>query len=126
MADFLAQCGVNIQQAFHSGKPRAEETARIILSRVNPRLEPEMKTGLSPMDDVHDIARHINAGNQDLLIAGHLPHLIKLVSFLIYGNESTPVVHFEPGALACLEKGEEARWTVAWMVFPELVQKMAL
>jgi len=121
MADFLQRAGVSIENVLHSGKTRARQTAEIMVSRLNPGLEPQEKDGLSPLDDVKEIANHIRDAKKDLLIVGHLPHLAKLPSLLVAGSESVLVVSFQQGGVVCLGKDEEARWSVAWMLVPEIL-----
>lgn len=125
MADFLQKGGVKVEGIFHSGKTRARQTAEIMASRLNPGVEPQKKGGLSPLDDVNEIADQIMEGEQDLLITGHLPHLGRLSSLLIAGNESTPVVSFQQGGVVCLEEDQEGRWSMAWMLIPEIVKGSA-
>ena len=121
VAEFLEKKGVKIEEFLQSGKTRARQTAEIMASRLNPGVTPVEKQGLSPLDDVSDIAGQINKWEKDLMIAGHLPHLAKLTSLLVTGNESVPVVSFQQGGVVCLEKGEGSRWTIAWMLVPEII-----
>ncbi len=122
LAEFLQKRGITVKDVYHSGKRRARETAEIMSTRLAPGAEPKERSGLSPLDDVEDIADQINKGNGGLLIAGHLPHLAKLTSLLVIGNESVPVVSFQQGGLVCLERHEDDGWTVAWMVVPEIIR----
>ena len=121
MAGFLQRSGIRIEDVLHSGKTRARQTAEIMVSRLNPGLEPQERPGLSPLDDVKQIAGQIKEAKKDLLIAGHLPHLARLASLLIAGDEAIPVVSFQQGGVVCLEKDEQGHWSVAWMVVPELI-----
>ena len=121
VADFLNKHGVRVEEAFHSGKTRARQTAEIMLSKLNPGLAVGQRDGLSPLDDVKDIANHIKVAKKDLLIVGHLPHLGKLASLLITGSESVPVVSFQQGGMVCLEKDAEGLWSVVWMLVPEIL-----
>lgn len=121
VGEFLRKSGLEVQEAFHSGKTRARQTAQIMLSQLDPGLEPTEKAGLSPMDDVKEIASQIRGADKDLFIAGHLPHLGKLASLLVAGDETVPVVRFQQGGVLCLEKDEEGAWSVAWMVVPEIL-----
>jgi phosphohistidine phosphatase len=75
MASFLQKYGLVIEEIFHSGKTRARQTAEIMCSRLMPRMKPQKKEGLSPLDDVEEIANRIEKNKKDLLVAGHLPHL---------------------------------------------------
>jgi len=121
MADFLKKCAIKVEEAFHSGKTRARETAEIMISRLNPGKGPLEKTGLSPLDDISEIADQIKGKDNDLMIAGHLPHLARLSAFLITGSESTPIVSFQQGGVVCLER-EEEHWSIAWMLVPEIIK----
>ena len=125
MSEFLKKSGVKVGEAYHSGKTRARQTAEIMVSHLNPALEARERAGLSPMDDVKEIASEIKGAEKDLLIAGHLPHLGKLASLLVAGDEGVPLVKFQQGGVVCLEKDEEGRWSVAWMVVPEIIKGSA-
>ena len=122
VAEFLQKCGTRVDKVFHSGKRRARQTAEIMTSRLNPKVESQKKSGLSPMDDVKEMATQINEEEKDLLIAGHLPNLAKLTSLLIIGSETVPIVRFQQGGVVCLEKGEEGPWTVVWMIVPDIIR----
>jgi phosphohistidine phosphatase len=125
VAEFLKKSGVEVAEAYHSGKTRARQTAEIMLSKLNPEIQAQKRAGLSPLDDVKQIATQIKAAEKDLLIAGHLPHLGKLASFLVAGDEAVPVVMFQQGGVVCLQKDEGGEWSVAWMVVPEIIKGSA-
>ncbi|MBW1861628.1 MAG: phosphohistidine phosphatase SixA, partial [Deltaproteobacteria bacterium] len=118
IAGFIEKGGVRIEEFLHSGKTRARQTAEIMASGLNPGVTPVEKQGLSPMDDVHEVAGYINERDKDLMIAGHLPHLAGLTSLLVAGSESIPVASFQPGGVVCLEKSEGSRWSIVWMLVP--------
>jgi len=121
MCDFLQRCGSKIDECVHSGKPRAGETAEIMVSGLNPKIKAKKISGLSPLDEVHEAVHYIKNSNRDVMIVGHLPHLSKLSSILITGSESNPVVKFQQGGVVCLERGEEGIWMIAWMLVPDLL-----
>ena len=125
MSKFLRNSGVKVQEAFHSGKTRARQTAEIMVSQLKPDGKAQKRAGLSPLDDVKEIASQIKDADKDLLIAGHLPHLGKLASLLIAGDQGVPVVSFQQGGVVCLEKDEEGGWSVAWMLVPEIIKGSA-
>jgi len=124
MGNFLKKCGVKVEEVFHSGKSRAAQTAEITISKLNPGLKPQERGGLSPLDDVKGIANHIQKGEKNILITGHLPHLAKLTSLLVTGDESTPVAEFRQGGVVCLEKHQEGDWSIAWIVIPEIIKTL--
>ena len=117
----LRQCGISVGRVFHSGKTRAKDTAEILSRGLDPGPKPQEREGLSPLDSVRPIADVIQTGEEDLLIAGHLPHLAKLAALLVAGDETKLVVRFQQGGVVCLEQDEEGRWAVAWMVVPEIL-----
>ena len=122
MADFLKIAWVQVETVFHSVKTRARQTAEIISSKINPGKESQKREGLSPLDDVKIIAEEIKQGQKDFMIAGHLPHLEKLVSFLTTGSDSNQVVRFQQGGVVCLRTNEEEKnWAIAWMLVPEII-----
>jgi phosphohistidine phosphatase len=121
VSEFLSRIGLQVEAIFHSGKTRARQTGEIVAARLGPETRVEERTGLSPMSDVKPAAAEIQASQRDLFIAGHLPHLAKLVSLLLTGSETPAVVRFQQGGVVCLEKGEAGEWSVVWMVVPEIV-----
>jgi phosphohistidine phosphatase len=125
VTEFLGKSGVKLEVAFHSGKTRARQTAEIVVSQLNPDVKAQERAGLSPLDDVKEIARQIKDADKELLIAGHLPYLAKLASFLVAGDEAVSVVKFKQGGVVCLEKDEGGDWSVAWMVVPEIIKGSA-
>jgi phosphohistidine phosphatase len=51
---------------------------------------------------------------------GHLPYLGRLASLLLASDPDQPLLAFQPGSIACLEKDVRGHWTLAWMLRPEL------
>ena len=121
LAEFLKRIGVKVDAVFHSGKTRAEETASLLVSRMGPGPKVEQREGLSPLDDIKGILNTVLGEEKDLLIVGHLPHLARLSSFLVTGDEALPVVTFQQGGIVCLERREEGTWTVVWMLTPDIL-----
>lgn len=121
VAGFLHELGVQFEEAFHSGKTRARQTAESMISKLSPGLALAQREGLSPLDDVRNIAEYAKSVRKDLLIVGHLPHLGKLASLLITGSESVPVVRFQQGGVVCLEKDTDGVWSIVWMLVPEIL-----
>ena len=117
LAEFLEKQDIKVEEVLHSGKTRARQTAEKVIHDA----EPKEKKGLSPLDDVKEIADYINERKKDLMIAGHLPHLSKLVSLLATGAESIPVVTFQQGGIVCLSRDKDGNWTIAWMLVPEII-----
>ena len=122
MAAFLEKAGVAVKNIFHSGKTRSIETAELMADKLTPGRNPVAMKGLSPMDDVRDVAEKINQGLMNAMIVGHLPHLNKLTSILATGSEMASVAAFQQGCVVCLRPvPEEKNWAVAWMLVPEIM-----
>ena len=56
MADWAARSGITVNQIFHSGKRRAEQTAAIFVKHLNPSRGVTELKGLSPNDDVTTVS----------------------------------------------------------------------
>jgi phosphohistidine phosphatase len=119
MASFLAAAGVRVGRIMHSCKRRAEETAEVLGTALGSA--PEARAGLNPKDPTGSVAREAADWDQDALLVGHLPFIAKLVSRLVAGRDEVDLVTFQPGTIVCLERHERQRWTIAWMIRPELV-----
>ena len=64
----------------------------------------------------------VNDWTEDTMLVGHLPHLARLAGLLLTGDTDETVVHFQPGTVVCLERGENGDgWIVTWAVRPELL-----
>ncbi len=123
MASFLARSRVSATRVIHSGKLRALETA-LLLAKVlgTGNLVEEVASGLAPNNSTDEVFEAIDGWTEDTIVVGHLPFMSKLVSRLVTGNENETVVHFKPGSIACLERGENGSgWTVNWHLRPELL-----
>lgn len=103
---------------YHSGQWRAKQTAEILAHALQRPVEPV--PGLNPNDDVHPWANKISQEKEDFMFVGHLPFLEKLASLLIAGQENARVIFFRYGAIICLERPENQRWGVHWILTPEM------
>lgn len=113
---------VRPSKIYHSGKLRATQTAKIISKGLNlPTSSLTFAQGLNPNDDVKPWARRISEETEDLMVVGHLPFLEKLASLLLCGDEDARVVLFRYSGIVCLEKKEDKRWAVRWILLPEMV-----
>ncbi len=123
VASFLARSGVSAGRVIHSGKRRAKETALLLSAVIGPgNMVEEAGDGLAPEDSTDLFFAAIEEWTEDTLVIGHLPFMSKLASRLLTGDEDETVVHFNPGSVACLERGENGGgWTVLWFVRPELL-----
>ena len=108
---------ITVSQIFHSGKLRARQTAEIFAEHLSVTSVTAIDK-LSPNDDVRHITQNLQTS--DALYIGHLPHLEKLLSYLVTGNASANIIKFQNSAVVCLEKSEN-HYQLKWYLTPELV-----
>ena len=117
VADRLCISNIPVSRIFHSGKLRAAQTAEIFASALAvPTLS--IASHLSPNDDVTLLANDL--GEDNALYVGHLPHLEKLVSFLVTGDDEHNIIKFQNSAIICLEKNNKQHH-IAWYITPEFL-----
>lgn len=118
----LKSLSLRIDSLWHSGKTRARHTAEILHPSIASSCELIERDGLSPNDPVVDMKQVIEEGGADIMIIGHLPFLSKLASLLVTGDENADIITFQNGGVLCLEYLETARWTVDWMIVPDILK----
>lgn len=118
VAKFLAKF-VRVSKILHSGKLRALQTAKILAEELLPT-EMREALGLTPLDDPLPWVEELKRTEEDLMLVGHMPHLGKLASLLLSGEEGRVKLGFKPGTVVCLEK-EGEKWVLKWMLSPEIL-----
>ncbi len=108
---------ITVSQIFHSGKLRARQTAEIFAEYLSVTSVTAIDK-LSPNDDVRQTSQNLQTS--DALYVGHLPHLEKLVAYLVTGNENDRIIKFQNSAVVCLEKSEN-NYQLRWYLTPELL-----
>ena len=116
IAAHLLKVGVAINKVCHSGKTRAKETAQILAEQIGDGNIYEV-SGMSPNDNVLEFATGQKEDNT--MYVGHLPHLGKLVSYLVAGDEDAGVVKFVNGGVVCVEK-DSTGYHIEWYLIPSL------
>lgn len=121
IAALLGKGGVRVSRVLHSGKTRARQTAEILAASLAAGVTPQAVAGIEPNSPVAPFAEQARGWSEDTLVAGHLPFMNRAVALLLTGREDPAAVSFQPGSVACLERDASARWTLAWMLRPELL-----
>ena len=123
VADFLrASGGVEVDTIWHSGKPRAQQTAELLGPATHAGQGAVMQhDGLAPKDAVEPIQRELEQESSNVMIVGHLPFLGRLAALLLTGNADNDVVAFQFGCVVCLKRGDSGTWKLEWMMVPELL-----
>jgi len=120
VADFVRPLHLSAGCIQHSGKKRAEQTAELLAAVVKTDAT-TARQGLGPNDDVLAIESELNSAEQDTMIVGHMPFLGRLASLLLTGSESAETVRFRNGGIVCLERNEQGRWQIDWVVTPQIL-----
>src|SRR5438270_12360575 len=123
VADFLrASGGLEVDTIWHSGKPRAQQTAELLGPATHAAGGAVMlHDGLAPKDAVEPIKRELEQENSNVMIVGHLPFLGRLAALLLTGNADKEVVAFQFGCVVCLNRDDAGRWNLEWMIVPTLL-----
>ena len=122
IAGFLRKSEVRPDVIYHSGKTRAMQTAGIFYEILKCDSAPVEKAGISPLDDPRTIADEIASAAFNIMIVGHLPHLSRLTSLLVTGNDSESIIDFRQSGAVCLQRDDEGKkYLFSWAIFPEML-----
>ena len=58
------------------------------------------------------------------MLTGHLPHLSKVASALVVGDENTEIRKFRNAGVTCLGRDEQGKWKILWAIPPEMVSQL--
>jgi len=119
LAMHMQNMGVQLGNIFHSGKLRAQQSARLIAEVLSPEIEPVQTDGLNPNDDPSVILDDIQQMHGNILIASHMPFVSRLCSVLLTGTDNAEFDSL-PGTLFCLEKNDY-KWRLAYMLRPDFL-----
>jgi phosphohistidine phosphatase len=122
IAEWAARTGIKPDQIQHSGNRRAEQTATIVAQDLNPPKGVMAVKGLSPKDDVNQVAASLRKAKGSIMLVGHLPHLSRLLSLLLTGNPEIEVVRFRNAGIVCLTQ-KEGNWAINWVMQPDLLSE---
>lgn len=101
--------GAKPAAVWHSGKLRARQTAEACWRVLNPLASFTAVRGLQPDDDPDLIATALAAEPHDVLVAGHLPHLGRLLERLTGRGD------FPSHGCVALERTGDA-WVERWRI----------
>lgn len=121
VAHHLKRLNVQVGRVFHSGKTRAQSTAKVLGKHLQPAAGVSEAPGLAPLDDPGIWADRIAQLDEDILLVGHLPHLGRLAALLISGDKEKSAINFQMGAVVRLQRLQGGRWAVDWMIVPGII-----
>jgi phosphohistidine phosphatase len=112
LAQRAVEAGVKPSAIWHSGKLRARQTAEAFLRACNPSARFLMVRGLRPEDPVDWIRDMLEGEHEDVLAAGHMPHIAQLSMHL--GSDAPIPIH----GIVTLERVEPRRYEERWRAQP--------
>lgn len=113
LAAGTASRGVRPGIVWHSGKLRARQTAETFWRACNALAVFAATRDLQPGDPPAWIRDRLRGETQDVLMAGHFPHLPGLLALLL--DRQGEVVEFPPHGIVALESNDDGEtWTELW------------
>jgi phosphohistidine phosphatase len=113
LAGLAAARGIKPQVVWHSGKLRAKQTAEAFWRACNPLADFSATKDLQPDDPPSWIRDRLAGEARDILLAGHYPHLPRLLALLlgVPDTSSTFPLH---GVVALSSDDDGLTWTERW------------
>ena len=121
VAQYLGHRGVHVAHVMHSNKLRSKQTAEIFAKTLTHGPVTESCRFLNPEHPVEPLIELIQSWHDDTFLVGHMPFISQLVSTLVVGNEHHEIVAFPPGTVVCLDRQDQHRWVLSWVLRPDLV-----
>lgn len=119
LALHMQNMGVQLGNVFHSGKLRAQQSARLVAETISADIQPVKTEGLNPNDDPMVIVGDIERMDANILLVGHMPFVSRLCSTLLTGTTAAEFASV-PGTLFCLEKADN-KWRLVYMLRPDFL-----
>jgi phosphohistidine phosphatase len=119
LAKEAAGKGVKPAVIWHSGKLRARQTAEAFWRACNPFAEFSASRDLQPNDNPEWMRDRLRGEARDILIAGHFPHLPRLLSLLVSGSDEAALTFPPHGLVALTSEDEGGTWREEWRLASE-------
>jgi len=120
IAEVAAHYNVRVARIEHSGKKRAEQTAQLIATALEPEGSIAVRGGIGPKDAVEPVAAALEP-KANVMLVGHLPFMERLVSQLTTGCTTFAPLKFQNGGIVCLDRDEGAAlWHIKWVLMPKI------
>lgn len=116
VADYLKDHHIVITKIYHSGKFRAQQTARLFSETLAIDNIAEID-GLNPNDDPALLIKQLT--EDEVLYVGHLPNIAHVVTQLISSDKNKALLKFQNAAVACVEV-ESSSASLKWFITPSM------
>ena len=113
LAAAAAQRGVKPDAIWHSGKLRARQTAELFWMACNPLASFTAEHGLQPDDPPRWMRDQLAGETRAILIAGHMPHLPRLLASLLGARDDSMATAFPLHGCVALEADGDT-WKEIW------------
>ncbi len=114
LAASAASLGARPSVGWHSGKLRAKQTAEAFWRACNPFAEFTATKDLQPEDSPEWIRDRLRGESRDIMLAGHYPHLPRLLR-LFLGPEASSFASFpQHGVVALASDDDGMTWREEW------------
>lgn len=104
--------GIKVSKVYHSGKERAKETAQILSNNLSNGTTEE-KSNMKPNDNAVEFSKSLTEDNT--MYVGHLPHLNRVLSYLLTGDEDKSIIEVKNSGIICLDKKED-KYQLKWYI----------
>ena len=116
IATTLAERGARPDVVWHSGKLRARQTAQECWRACNALAPFSATRDLQPDDPPEWLRDRVRGESRDILLAGHFPHLGRLLA-LLRGEPSGSPGDFPPHGVVVVETNDQGEtWKEVWRI----------
>lgn len=120
VATKLLTSEIEVSKIFHSGKLRAAQTAEIFANKLGAESD-ILDSGMNPNDDAALFTLNLLEKNNNSMYVGHLPHMQKVVSYLLNDDESSHSIVFQNSAVANLQITNDVA-DIRWYITPSILK----
>jgi phosphohistidine phosphatase len=119
LAAQAAERGAQPAVVWHSGKLRARQTAEAYWRACNALATFSATRDLQPDDPPEWIRDRLRGETRDILIAGHYPHLPRLLTLMLSATELAAVPSFPQHGMVAVQTDDEGKtWREIWRLIP--------
>jgi phosphohistidine phosphatase len=122
VASYVSRLTIEVDEVLRSGKLRAKQTAELLAEKLKIAKGVSETDGMAPLDDPGLWAERLKARTNSLMLVGHLPHLARLSALLLCGDMGKNPIAFKMGGIVCLRRDDGGKWSLQWMITPEIVR----
>ncbi len=115
---WLVSNDVAVSRICHSGKTRARQTAELLGFVLEAGGEVRSAEGLGPNDPPEAFLNGLQNGDEDILIASHLPFVARVLSQAVTGSADQQLAEFRPGSIAVVERDKSGAWQLICFAGP--------